>query len=251
VSSVSGIAMVAFDMFGTLVHNESELWLVTFHRIVADQRLGVGAGELHREWSSREVNFRKTRTDLHHPESTRPFVTYEQAWRDAFKETFEAMGLEADAVAAARECVRDLSARDAFDGAASVLTRLAQRWPLGVISNADDGYLLPVIAHHGWSFDTVVSSEQAQVYKPAPGIFAAFCQEASVARERVLYVGDSPYDDVHGAALAGMRTVWLRRLDGTPGRTPPPEGEELREPDFGVDSLEELERLLLQQIRPA
>ena len=250
-SSVSGIDIVAFDMFGTLVHNESELWVATFERIVAGQRLEVSAEDLRREWSAREVNFRKTRTDLHYPEATRPFITYEQAWSEAFKQTFEAMGLEADAAAAAQECVRDLGVRDAFDGAAAVLTRLAKRWPLGVISNADDGYLLPVITHHGWSFETVVSSESTQAYKPAPGIFDAFCREASVAPERVLYVGDSRYDDVHGAALARMRTVWLRRPEATSGRTPPPEGEQLREPDFGVDSLEEMEQLILQRIRPA
>ena len=60
----------------------------------------------------------------------------------------------------------------------------------------------------------------------------------------MLYVGDSPYDDVHGAKLAGMQAVLLRRDQRTPGRTPPPEATELLAADHEIDSLAALLPLL-------
>ncbi|MCE2470045.1 MAG: HAD family hydrolase, partial [Dehalococcoidia bacterium] len=65
-----------------------------------------------------------------------------------------------------------------------------------------------------------------------------------VAPERILYVGDSPYDDVHGAKLAGMRAVLVRR-EQTTMRTPPPDGEALLAPDAVVESLTELPAILV------
>ena len=63
--------------------------------------------------------------------------------------------------------------------------------------------------------------------------------------EAVLYVGDSPYDDAHGAKLAGMRTVLVQRDQNTPGRTPPPDGGELLAPDYVVGALTEIPGLLV------
>ena len=120
------------------------------------------------------------------------------------------------------------------------------------MSNADDRFLHGSIAHNGWAFDTVVSSEQAMAYKPDPRIFAALCESAGAEPAQVLYVGDSPYDDVHGAKLAGMQAALVRRDGGgrvtdwphPPGQTPPPEEAVLLKPDYEVYSLIELPKLL-------
>jgi 2-haloalkanoic acid dehalogenase type II len=171
-------------------------------------------------------------------------------------DTFEALGLDGDAADATNRCVRDLGIRSAFPHVQDTLEHLAQRWPMAILSNADDAYLQPVIAfngwtsqHRGWSFHPVVSSESARAYKPDPRIFASFCRAASVAPEQVLYVGDSRYDDVHGAKLAGMQAILLQRPQATPGRTPPPPGQELLGPDGVIDSFQQLEETLLNRAR--
>ena len=115
---------------------------------------------------------------------------------------------------------------------------------LGVLSNADDAFLLPVIRRHGWRFEPVVSSEGAKAYKPDARIFAAYCALVGVGPGEVLYVGDSPYDDVHGAKESGMRAVLVRREQQTPGRTPPPPDVRLRGPDAVITSLTQLPALL-------
>ena len=122
---------------------------------------------------------------------------------------------------------------------------------MAVISNADHPWLMQVIERHNWEFEVVVSSESARTYKPAPSIFQTFCKAVAVKPEEVLYVGDSTYDDVHGARLSGMRAAWLRRDEESPGTTPPPDGEELLPPDFEIGSLLDLKRLFPLQARPA
>ncbi|MBM3939510.1 MAG: HAD family hydrolase [SAR202 cluster bacterium] len=233
------IKIIALDMYGTLVANGVDLWRVTFEEIVRVQRLPVTAAGLWSAWRQHEVNFRKTRTNMADPASSPPFRTYYQAWRQAFVDTFAALGLPGDPSDAARRCTRDQGNRPAFPDAAAV-SDLQRRWRVGVLSNADHGYLLDLIALRGWRFDVVVSSESARAYKPDPRIFAAFCARAGARPDEVLLVGDSAYDDVHGAKSQGLRAALVTRAQDTPGRTPEPEHQRLIPPDFQVSSLLDL-----------
>ena len=239
-----GIALIAFDFFGTLVRNEIDEWVVTLGGIAQEQGLGIDGPAFHAEWSKHEVEFRKRRTNMENPPASPPFMTYWEAWRDAFRDTLDKLGLVGDADAAATRCVDDLGRREAFPDAGPALPELAGRVPLAVMSNADDRFLLGAIAHNEWTFEAVVSSEQAKAYKPDPRAFAALCNATGTDAGRVLYVGDSAYDDAHGAKLAGMQTVLIQRDQRTPGRTPPPEAVRLHPPDHEVHSLIELVPLL-------
>ena len=264
-TSPSDIRLIAFDFFGTLARNSVDDWRRSFVRIIEEQHLATGAdmlaaaaerhvvepNELWDAWRRHEVNFRKTRTNMEDPPQSPPFRTYWAAWRDAFVEAFAELKLDADADAAATVCVDDHRWREQFADASPGLAGLAD-YRLAILSNADDRFLLGCIAHNGWAFDTVLSSEQAMAYKPDPRIFATFCEITGVEPAHVLYVGDSPYDDAHGAKLAGMQTALVRR-DGEgpptgvvhpPGQTPPPEEVVLLEPDFQVDSITALAQAL-------
>ena len=239
-------------MFSTLVQNETAHWQAPFDHIAAEHRLSITGQALYQEWRGHELNFRKTRTNMEDPAASPPFVTYYDAWRQAFEETFAALGVRGDPHSASRQCVESLGQRPAFPDAGRTLARLASHFQLGVLSNADDDFLAPVMAINGWAsgqsgwrFQAVVSSESAQAYKPDPRIFDTFCRETTAQPHQVLFVGDSPYDDVHGAKLAGMQAILIRRSDTNPGRTPHPETAELLPPDFTVNSLEELGDLLL------
>ena len=239
------IKVVAFDMFSTLVHNDTIGWQASHREIVERQGLPVDPLALWTEWASRDVQFRKTRTNMADPEASPPFRTYWEAWRDAFVGAFDAMGLTGDADAAASHCVTALAARDAFPETDDALDALGRTRTLAVLSNADDRFLHGTIAHNGWDcFARVMSSEDARAYKPDPRIFARFLREMDVEPEAVLYVGDAPYDDAHGAKLAGMHTVLVQRTQDTPGRTPPPENGALLPPDHIVSDLSEIPALL-------
>ena len=239
------IEIVAFDMFSTLVKNDTAEWQMAHKAIVDGQRLPVDPLAFWAEWSTRDVQFRKTRTNMADPEASPPFKTYWEAWRDAFIETFDAMGLTGDAEQAASDSVTALAAREAFPETNDALHALGRKRTLAVLSNADDRFLHGTIAHNGWDcFAHVLSSEGARAYKPDPRIFARFLRDMDVAPEAVLYVGDAPYDDAHGAKLAGMHAVLVQRTQDTPGRTPPPENGVLLPPDHVVSDLSEIPALL-------
>ena len=164
---------------------------------------------------------------MERPEESPPFRTYFEAWRSEFQQTFRDLGLKGDAEDAAGRCTRDQGLRNAFTDAFKVLPRLQESWRVAILSNSDHSYLLEVIERQGWSFELVVSSESARAYKPDPRIFECFCRQASVTPSETLFVGDSLYDDVHGAKQCGFRTAWLRRDDESSGMTPPSEDQEM------------------------
>jgi FMN phosphatase YigB (HAD superfamily) len=59
--------------------------------------------------------------------------------------------------------------------------------------------------------DFVGSSERWGVEKPAAGFFAHVVEEAGVAAQEILYVGDRVDNDVLPALAAGLRAVRVRR----------------------------------------
>jgi putative hydrolase of the HAD superfamily len=73
--------------------------------------------------------------------------------------------------------------------------------------------------------------------KPDPRIFGMLLDEAGVAADRAVHVGDDPEADVEGARRAGVEAVWLNR---TSARWP----DALPAPRHSISTLAELAPLL-------
>ena len=100
-----------------------------------------------------------------------------------------------------------------------LLHRLAQRIPLGVVSNGC-GNSERLLRDAGLAslFRVVVDSSAAGAWKPDPRIFAPALAALGLPPAQVAMVGDRLDRDVEGAAAAGLRTVWIsggRRLDAS------------------------------------
>src|SRR5215475_4975038 len=62
--------------------------------------------------------------------------------------------------------------------------------------------------------DGAVYSSEIDWVKPHPEAFAAaMAAVGATDASRCVFVGDRPYDDVHGAQSAGMRTVLIPNSD--------------------------------------
>ncbi len=231
------ITTVIFDMYETLAENNSVLWVDLFGRICADQRLAVSPQVLFDSWKPLEMQFRKVRLNLNEPEKSPPFKAYEEAWRECFVGAFAELGIEGDAAAAAKASIRDMGEREAYPDALSALPRIQQRWRTGLLSNADNDYLYPILERQGWQFEAVLSSEEAQAYKPLPAPFLSVMDKMGVAPEESLYIGDSLHDDVLGCKGVGMRAAWLNR----PGSPLDMDGPQ---PDYVISSLDQLADVL-------
>ena len=234
---MSQISTVIFDVYETLAHNNTTLWIDTFGRICGAQGLEIDPGLLYKKWKLAEVMFRKQRLNLNEPEKSPPFKSYEEAWRDCFSEVFLKLGLQGDAAAAAKDSVRDMGRRQPYEDALEALPVIQASWRTGVLSNADDSYLMPLLSRLGWKFDAVLSSEGARAYKPLPSPFKQVIAMLGIAPQEAIYVGDTLYDDVVGAKGVGMRAAWVNRH----GALPEPQ---LTMPDYQVRSLKELPEIV-------
>ena len=234
---MSTITTVIFDMYETLAHNNSGLWLETFGEICGAQHLSIDAEKLWLRWKSLEMKFRQGRLNLEEPEKSPPFKSYQEAWMDCFDAVFRQLSLKGDASEAARMSVEAMGRRESYPDAMEALPALQARWKTGLLSNADNDYLLPTVKRLGIRFDAVLSSETAQAYKPHPAPFRQIMDSLGVGPEECVYVGDNQLDDVVGAHRVGMRMAWVNRN----GSIPDPG---LPQPDCQVKDLNELPAIL-------
>ncbi len=226
------IKAVIFDMYQTLVQDPSGQWRKSFASIIEEQGLPTTAEDLWQGWHESEERFRMRRTD-----PSQPFQTYFDAWAGGFRVAFESMGLQGDADAATSRFFADLSRREPFPETRQALDEVQARFRTAVLSNADDGFLLPNIELLGCEFETVLSSEMARSYKPQPELFLEMLERLSLAPQETVYVGDRHYEDVFGASSVGINAVWIDRGDRGLREDLPP-------PSYSVTSLLELCNLI-------
>lgn len=228
---------VIFDVYNTLFRNDTSCWMDTFRDLCRIQELPISPEDLWARWKSFEVRFRQTRTNLEHPQESPPFKTYQEAWRAAFVDAFDSLGIRGDPDQAAQMSVDSMACREPYEDTFTVLEYVGHRWKRALLTNADNGSVMPLLQRYGLAFDAVVTSEMARAYKPDPRGFRRIVAETGVLPEEALYVGDTLLDDVHGAKLAGMPVVWLNRNGAD---TDP----QLLSPDYHITRLEELMEVL-------
>ena len=231
------IKAVILDVYNTLFRNDLAAWLDTFKAICDSQGIAVAPEDLYDHWKSIEVRFRQTRTNLDSPEQSPPFSTYQSAWRSAFIDAFSDLNLRADADAAAQASVDGLASRQPFPDALPFLDYVSSRYKVALLTNADNASILPLVERHNLAFDALLTSEMARAYKPDPRVFQQVAEQLGVPPSESLYVGDTLFDDVHGAKLAGMYAAWINRARADRDTT-------LIAPDHEVAGLDELADIL-------
>jgi HAD superfamily hydrolase (TIGR01509 family) len=133
-----------------------------------------------------------------------------------FAELFALVGAAppADAAALGREYLDIyLTLSYPLPGAEDSLAALEPLLPLGLLTNGFTDIQRPKIARLGWEqyFRWVAVAEEMGVFKPDVAIYEKICAMADLPPEEILYVGDSPVEDVMAAGQVGLRTVWVRR----------------------------------------
>jgi len=219
-------------MYETLVQNPFETGKISFAKTIEQQGLNTSVDELWESWLPAEEEFRKTRVD-----PDRPFQSYFSAWKGGFEQAFSILNLDGDAQAATEEFFRHLSRRSPFPETDEAVAEVQKRYRTALLSNADDGFLLPNLELLEVGFETILSSEQAQIYKPRPEMFQLILAQLGVSPDEAAYVGDRQLEDVVGPSQAGMHPVWINR-DNRPSDPKVPT------PTHQISSLLELPKLL-------
>ncbi|GAB4458636.1 MAG: haloacid dehalogenase type II [Armatimonadaceae bacterium] len=133
----------------------------------------------------------------------------------------------------------------AFPDSEAALKALGKRYRLAVLSNIDNAlFALSAERYLGGiaQFETVVTAEQVQSYKPAPPHFTTVLERLGLAPEEVLHVAQSRYHDIAPASALGMATVWVNRRAGRIGSGAT--ASAVATPDYEAPDLATVVRLL-------
>jgi putative hydrolase of the HAD superfamily len=108
----------------------------------------------------------------------------------------------------ARHCI--LGVKDAVRDVLPLLTRISQRYALGVVSNYY-GNLVPSLEELGISpfFRTIIDSAVVGIAKPDPEIFRLALDGMDAQAGETYVVGDSYERDIVPAKQLGCVTIWL------------------------------------------
>jgi len=168
-------------------------------------------------------------------------IEKETLQRQRFVQLVEAAGApHANAALIGRYYMQRYAAHWRFvNGARDAYERIAEASPVGVMTNGfaevQEQKLdrFPVLREQA---DAVVLCEENGALKPSPEAFAHATEQAGVAAEEVLYVGDSYRSDVEGGRNAGWRVAWFAP-DGTNGHDVDGESFAFRDWDTLLDRL--------------
>ena len=126
-----------------------------------------------------------------------------------------------------------------FDDVMGLLDSLRHRYPMALITNGAADLqrekLRRVVLEP--YFSTIVISGEVGCRKPDAAAFHLATESLGVRPEAAWHIGDNPLNDVEGAKVSGLASVWLNRRHAEW-----PEGLQL--PDYEIASLAELPRLL-------
>lgn len=121
-----------------------------------------------------------------------------------------------------------------------LLTRLKERYRIGLVSNFDDtDTVYRVLAREkiDHCFETVIISSEIGLRKPRPEIFLAACEKIGIAPADALFIGDSFENDIVGAKRLGMDAAWINPI----GLPPPIDGPR---PDYILSDLTDLSKFV-------
>lgn len=95
--------------------------------------------------------------------------------------------------------------------AIALVTLLARHRSIGIVSNGSASAQAKKLFRtlNGFIPWPVVISGREGCRKPDVHIFTAALEKLDLAPDKVLFVGDDPWEDMYGAARAGLATCWL------------------------------------------
>jgi 2-haloacid dehalogenase len=99
-----------------------------------------------------------------------------------------------------------------YPGVTEALRRLAEAYPLVIVTNSDDAHASRLVENLQAPFDVVITAEQMGVYKPRLRAFEYMLDKLGAEPDEIVHVSASPMYDLRSAALTGIeRKVYVDR----------------------------------------
>ena len=91
-----------------------------------------------------------------------------------------------------------------YPGVTEALNRLAEAYPLVIVTNSDTAHAVRLAENLQAPFDLVISAEQMGVYKPRLRAFEYMFDKLGAAPDEIVHVSASPMYDLRPAAAMGI-----------------------------------------------
>ena len=209
--SLSSIRALCFDIFGTVVDWRTS---ITREGQLLQQRLALPP----QDWAAFADDWRAGYQPAMHQVRTGalPWTDIDGLHRRILDKLLAARGLvltETDAADFNRVWHRLIPWPDSVAG----LYRLKQRFIITSLSNGNVSLLVNMAKHAGLPWDTVLSAELFQHYKPDPEVYLGAARILGLQPAQVTMVAAHP-SDLRAAAACGLRTAYVMRpLERGPG----------------------------------
>ena len=145
-------------------------------------------------------------------------ITKEELRARRFKEAFDNLGIDNDALAKIfeEEYMETITNyNEVVDGAMELLDYLKPNYQLHIITN---GFIevskrkIETSELNGY-FETVTYADEIQILKPDPRIFSLAMEKSGAKKNESIYIGDDWIADAVGAKAFGMSAIFFDRLD--------------------------------------
>lgn len=221
--SLTGIAAVAFDVNGTLVHIHTEDDREDIFRAIGHFLTYQGI-DLRRH-AIRDLYFDRLKQQQH--ESAEQFPEFDAVaiWRsivvDHATDFTHALAPErlAELPQTLAELYRGVSRRKLklYPHVRPMLAALRERFPLAIVSDGQKAWARGELHKVGLTeyFGPIVISGEHGFRKPDRRLFQYALDGLGVPAEKTVYVGNDMYRDVYGAREMGMTTVMFDSDQGT------------------------------------
>lgn len=203
-------SVVTFDCYGTLIDWETGI-LSALHPMFERHRISMSDQEILERYAEYETGA-----------EAGEYISYRMVLRTVlrrFANQFHVTPTEHDV-----HCLeQSIQHWQPFDDTVEALQALQTKYRLAVISNIDNDLFSITAKHLKVTFDTVITAQQMNSYKPSQNNFQEAIKRLSVSPNRILHVAQSLYHDVAPAKVCGITTVWVNRRSGKQGfgATPP------------------------------
>jgi len=200
----SGLKVLAFDVFGTVVDWRGGV-AAEMAAIAKERDLTVDAAAFADGWRSKYLPYLNRIRN-----GEMPWQVLDGVHRASLLELVRELSLQSLTEADVARLVHAWHHLPAWPDSAEGLSRLRSGYVLTTLSNGGMAHLVDLNRAAHLPFDCVLSVELVRTYKPDPRVYRLVPDLLAVAPEESMMVASHPYD-LAAAAGQGMRTAFVRR----------------------------------------
>jgi HAD superfamily hydrolase (TIGR01549 family) len=117
-----------------------------------------------------------------------------------------------------------------------LLIKLKQSYKICLVANNVRSWVIKKLKKYNIDkfFNEIIISSDIGIRKPDPRIFTYALKKINSKPEECIFISDELNEDLTGAKILGIKTVWTKRE----------KEKQTFQPDFTINSLEELEKIL-------